>query len=164
MSHPLLLSHVPFTTSTSSFSFTLPSTTKPEHALLSGQHDLLKEHPVHHEPHQDQERHQESLWRENLLSGGNPRTTFSTGYESKELATVSRISRVIDPCHLYDVQKELGEQGPQAPITEELKEFGAIGTHGLPDSEISETSYFQSHMHFDDSAESIADSDLEDGE
>ena len=48
-------------------------------------------------------------------------------------------------------------------------EFGEIGTHGLRnyqsnDSEISGTSYFQSHMHFDDSAESITDSDLEDGE
>ena len=32
------------------------------------------------------------------------------------------------------------------------------------DSKISEKSYLQSHMHFDDSAESIADSDLEDGE
>ena len=29
---------------------------------------------------------------------------------------------------------------------------------------MSETSYFQSQMHFDDSAESIADSDLGDGE
>ena len=52
----------------------------------------------------------------------------------------------------------------RAPITEEVKEFGEIGTAGLPDSTISETSYFQSHMHFDDSAESIADSDLENGE
>ena len=34
----------------------------------------------------------------------------------------------------------------------------------VPDSELSETSYFQSQMHFDDSVESIADSDLEDGE
>ena len=32
------------------------------------------------------------------------------------------------------------------------------------DSKIPETSYFQSQMHFDDSVESIADSDLEDGE
>ena len=45
-----------------------------------------------------------------------------------------------------------------------MKEFGEIGTAGLLDSKISETSYFQSHMHFDDSAESVADSDLEDGE
>ena len=52
MSHPLLLSHLPFHTSTSSSSFTLPTTT-PEHALQSGQYDLLQEHPVHLELHQD---------------------------------------------------------------------------------------------------------------
>ena len=34
----------------------------------------------------------------------------------------------------------------------------------MPDSKLSETSYIQSQMHFDDSVESIADSDLEDGE
>ena len=34
----------------------------------------------------------------------------------------------------------------------------------MPDSNLSETSYFQSQMHFDDSVESIADSDLADGE
>ena len=45
-----------------------------------------------------------------------------------------------------------------------MEEFGEIGTAGLPDSEIPETSYFQSRMHFDDSVGSIADSDLEDGE
>ena len=45
-----------------------------------------------------------------------------------------------------------------------MEEFGEIGTAGVPDSEISETSYFQSQMHFDDSVEGIADSDLEDGE
>ena len=82
MSHPLLFSHLPFTTSTSSSSFTLPSTTTPEHALQSGPHDPLQEHPVHHEPLQDlpadNERHQESVWCENLKSGGNPLTTFST--------------------------------------------------------------------------------------
>ena len=33
----------------------------------------------------------------------------------------------------------------------------------MPDSKLSETSYIQSQMHFDDSVESIADSDLEDG-
>ena len=44
-----------------------------------------------------------------------------------------------------------------------MKEFGEIGTAGLPDSEISETYSFQSKMHFDDSVESNADSDLEDG-
>ena len=44
----------------------------------------------------------------------------------------------------------------QAPITEEVEEFGKIGD---------EQSYIQTQMHFDhDSAESIADSDFEDGE
>ena len=41
-----------------------------------------------------------------------------------------------------------------------MKEFGKIGTAGLPNSKISETSYFQSQMHFDDSVEIIAESDL----
>ena len=41
-----------------------------------------------------------------------------------------------------------------------MKEFGEIGTAGLP----AETSYLQSQMHFDDSVESIADSGLEDGD
>ena len=168
MSHLLLLSHVPFTTSTSSSSFTLLSTTTPERALQSGTHDPLQEHPVHHQPLQDlpvdKRRHQEPLLRENLQSGGKPRKTFSTVYEPKELATVSRISRTTDPCQLYDAQKEFGERDHRVPITEEVKEFGEIGTHSLPDSKIKETSYFQSHMHVDDSLESIADSDLEDGQ
>ena len=67
MSHPLLFSHLPFRTSTSSSSFTLPSTTTQEH----------KGHPVHHAYLQarpvDKLRLQESLWRENLQSGaGEP--------------------------------------------------------------------------------------------
>ena len=49
-------------------------------------------------------------------------------------------------------------------ITQEVEEFGEFGTAGLPDSKISQTSYIQSQMHFDGSVESIADSDLEDGE
>ena len=61
-------------------------------------------------------------------------------------------------------RNEFGEQDHRVPITEEGKEFGEIGTAGLPDSKISETSYFQSQMHFDHSVESIADSDLDDGE
>ena len=41
-------------------------------------------------------------------------------------------------------------------ITEDVDDFGKVGA---------ETSYFQSQMHSEyDSAESIADSDLEDGE
>ena len=49
-------------------------------------------------------------------------------------------------------------------ITEEVEELGEIGTAVVPDSKLSETSYIQSQMHFDDSVESIADSELEDGE
>ena len=65
---------------------------------------------------------------------------------------------------IFDALKEFGERDHRVPITEEVKEFGEIGTHSLPESKISETSYFKPHMHFDGSVESIADSDLEDGE
>ena len=61
-------------------------------------------------------------------------------------------------------RKPAGEEDHRAPITEEVEEFREIGTAPLPDSKISEMSHFQSQMHFDDSVESIADSDLEDGE
>ena len=61
-------------------------------------------------------------------------------------------------------RKSMENKITKLPITEDVKEFGEIGTRSLPDSKISETSYFQMHMHFDDSVESIADSDLEDGE
>ena len=168
MSYHLLFSHLPFTTSTSSSSFTLPSTTTQEHAAQPVQHDQLREHPVHHAhlqaPSVEKLRHRESLWRENLQSGGNPRTTTPTGYEPKEL-TVSRIEDFSgDPFQLYDVQEKVGEEDHRAPITEEVEEFREIGTAGLPNIKIPETSYFQSQMYFDDSVESSADSDLEDGE
>ena len=89
--------------------------------------------------------------------------------EPKELATISGSSLE----HIYqlnDVQREFGEQDQQARIIEEVKEFGQIGTQSLLDHEMAETSlvekmsYLQSQMHFDESMESIADSDLEDGE
>ena len=111
--------------STSSSSPTYP-TTQREHSVHTAH---LQDHSV------DKLRHQESLWREDLQSGGNPRTTTPTGYEPKELATVSRIEDYLgDPYQLYDAQKEFGEQDHQAPITEEVKEFGEIGTASLPDS------------------------------
>ena len=71
---------------------------------------------------------------------------------------------------LYDVKRELGEQDQQAPIMEDVKEFGQIEAQSLLDHEMAEMSpvekmsYLQSQMHFDESMESIADSDLEDGE
>ena len=63
----------------------------------------------------DKQRHQESLWRENLQSGGNPHTTTPTGYEPKELVTVSRTEDYPgDPDQLYDAQKEFGEETHRA--------------------------------------------------
>ena len=52
----------------------------------------------------------------------------------------------------------------------EVKELGQIRTQSSLDHEMAEMllvekmSYFQSQMHFDESMESTADSDLEDGE
>ena len=85
-------------------------------------------------PSVDKLRHKESLWRKDLQSGGNPRTTCSTGYEPKELATVSRIEAYSgDPYQLYDVQEKVGEADPRALITEEVEEFREAGTAGVPD-------------------------------
>ena len=66
-------------------------------------------------------------------------------------------------------RENLENQDQQARIIEEVKEFGQIGTQSLLDHEMAETSpvemsYLQSQMHFDESMESTADSDLEDGE
>ena len=127
-----------------------------------------RQHSEHQEhlqaPSMDKLRHQASLWRENVRSGGNPRTTSPTGKKPKELATVSKIMIILEIYINCMKQEKFGEEDHRAPITEEVKEFAEIGTHSLPDSKISETSCFRSQMHFDDSVESIADSDLEDGE
>ena len=70
----------------------------------------------------------------------------------------------------YTMYREFGEQDQQAPIVEEMKGFGQIQAQSLLDHEMAEMSpvekmpYLQSHMHFDESMESIADTDLEDGE
>ena len=82
-----------------------------------------------------------------------------------ELVTVSRIeAHSGDPDQLCDVHEKVGEHDHRAPITGEVEEFGEFGTAGKPDSKILETSYFQSQMHFGDSVDSTADSDLEDRE
>ena len=150
MSHPWLLSHLPFTTSTSSSSLTLTLATQ-EHAAQPVHHAHLQDHSV------DKFRNQELLWREDQQSGGNPRTTTPTCYEPKELATVSRIEAYSgDPYQLYDVQEILENKITELPSPKKCR--------NLENSKISETSYIQSQMHFDDSVESIADSDLEDVE
>ena len=69
----------------------------------------------------------QSLWRENLQSGGSSRTTTPTVYEPKELATVSRIEDFPgDPLSIL-MYRNFGEQDHRAPITEEVVEFGEIG-------------------------------------
>ena len=122
----------PSSMSTSSSSPTSP-TTQREHSV----------HPAHLQALSvDKLRHQESLWRENLQCGGNPRTTTPTGYEPKELATVSRIEDFSgDPYQFYDVQENYTEEDNRAPITEELEEFGEIRTAGVPDFKLSATTF-----------------------
>ena len=61
------------------------STTTQEHAAQPVQQEELREHPVHH----SSLRHQESLWRENLQSCGNPRTTTPTKLEHPCLSLAS---------------------------------------------------------------------------
>ena len=64
MSQPLLLSHLPRTTST--YLFSLLSTSAPEQAEQSGQHDKLQDHPVHHQLLQKTHGRQASLSRTTL--------------------------------------------------------------------------------------------------
>ena len=83
MPHPWLFSRAPSSMSTSSSS---PSyTTQREHSV----------HPAHLQaPSVDKLRHQESLWREDLQSGGNPRTTTPTGTVLQGgAASTSRVRR-----------------------------------------------------------------------
>ena len=77
------LLHPPFPKSTSSSLSTLSTTigtTRPSPRT-----------PVHHQPPVDKQRHQESLWRENLQSGGNPRTTTPTSGEASDLRNRERV-------------------------------------------------------------------------
>ena len=78
MSHPWL-SHLPLTTSTSTSSFALLSRTQKQHHRYN-QNNSENTQYITHIPSVDKLRHQESLWREDVQSGGNPRTTTSTNY------------------------------------------------------------------------------------
>ena len=99
----------------------------PQHVAPPGQHDLLQEDTAHRaplpEPVQSTSSANEPLSHVNFECGGNPRKTSPTGYEPKELATISPRS-LEDIYQLYDVQIEFGEQDQQAPIIEEVKESG----------------------------------------
>ena len=76
---------------------------------------------------------------------------------TKELATLTG-SSLEDVYRSYDVHREFGEQDQQdqqAPIIEEVKEFGQIEAQSLLDQEMAEMSlvekmcYLQAQMHFD---------------
>ena len=96
----------------------------------------------------------EPLSHVNYERGGNLRTNTPSGYDTKELATkelatkelaikelaTSSGSSLGDIYQLYDVQRQFGEQGQQAPIIEEVKEFGQIEAQSLLDQEIAEMS------------------------
>ena len=149
MSHPWL-SYLPSCTFTSFSSINDPHTQQVHHAHLQA---LLV----------DKQRHEESLWREDLQSGGNPRKTFSTGCEPKELATVSKISPKRDPFNYMMYKKGLDKKITELRSPKKWRNLEKLERLVFRILEISETSYFQSQMHFDDSVESTADSDLEDG-
>ena len=163
MSHPSL-SHLPLTTSTSSSSSTFPLTSQ-EHTTQ-----------VHQEHLVDDERHERTPCYGPRQSVGIIQIPTPTGYEPKSIETQiigteagpedpedlepKRIeldkSLQTDLRQLYQIQERSTEETYQTPITEEVEEFGKAGD---------KQSYIQSKIHFDyDSAESIADSDLEDGE
>ena len=108
----------------------------------------------------------ESLWREDMQSGGNPRTTTPTGCDPKNLrlSQGSKITLEIRINYMM-YRKILEKKITELRSPKKWEVFREIGTAGLSDSRIPETSHFHSQMHFDDdSVESIADSDLEDGE
>ena len=79
----------------------------------------------------------ESLWREDLQSGGNPRTTTPTGLEPKELATVSKTSGIIDPYQLYGVQENLEKKIIELLSPKKWRNIEKLGRLAVPDSEIS---------------------------
>ena len=113
---------------------------------------------------------EESLSEPEYESAGNLCINTPTGYEPKEFtteetATIPRMSLEEDIYQLYDVQREFGEQDQRAPVLEEVKEFGQIGTSLLDHemaqvSPVEDLSYLQSQMHFDESMESIEDGEL----
>ena len=104
------------------------------------------------------------------IPGDVPRSTkipSLTGYEPKSVENKAFDTEAIEPEDLEPRRSELDRNLATDPyqrqerfmrnfITEDMDEFGKVGA---------EKSHLQSQMHSDfDSAESIADSDLEDGE
>ena len=146
--HPRVMSrslpHLTLTTSTSSLSPTTPifPTFSPSHPS-----------PSAHDPYLPCEDPRQS--------GGSTQIPSLTGFEPKVIEPEDlgprrvEINRNLgtDP---YQTQERTMEDNYPNPIAEDMDEFGKVGV---------EMSYIHSQMHSDyDSAESIADSDFEDGE
>ena len=105
-------------------------------------------------------------------SGGSTQIPSLTGYEPRSVeinaidtsdgpedleARRIQLDRNLetDPYHPYQIQERFTRSKFPKLITKDKDEFGKVGA---------QTSFFQSQMHSDyDSAESTADSDLEDG-
>ena len=104
-------------------------------------------------------------------SGGSTQIPSLTGYEPKSVENKAFGTEAIEPEDLeprriefdrnlgtdpYQTQGRIVGENYQNLVAEDMDEFGKVGV---------EMSHIQSQMHSDyDSAESIADSDLEDGE
>ena len=100
-------------------------------------------------------------------SGGSTQVPSPTGYEPKSVEIKAFDTEAIEPEDLepsrIELDRNLGTDPYQRQlrfmrnsIAEDMDEFGKVGA---------EMSFLQSQMHSDyDSAESIADSDLEDGD
>ena len=138
------LPHLTLTTSTSSLSPTSPTfpTFSPSHPS-----------PSAHDPYLPCEDPRQS--------GGSTQIPSLTGYEPKVIEPEDLGPRRVetnrnlgtDP---YQTQERIMGDNYPNPIAEDMDEFGKVGV---------EMSCIQSQMHSDyDSAESIADSDFEDGE
>ena len=142
MSHSL--PHLTLTTSTSSLSSTSPlfPTISPTHTT-----------PSVHDPYLPCDVPRQS--------GGSTQIPSLTSYETEAIEPEDLEPRKIDlhrnlGTDPYQKQERLMRSNVQNPITEHMDEFGKVGVD-MP--------CVQSSVHSDyDSAESIADSDLEDGE
>ena len=156
----------------------------PQHEAQPGLHDLLRDDTEHQESfHFFQKRHcrKATLGRNaklknhsshiNYESAGNVRRTLPQVMSPKCLRprSLRQFLEVLWKTfyQFFDVQREFGEQDQQAPESEEVKSNPGTKLTRSPDAEMSfveKISYLQSQMHFDESVESIVDSDLEDGE
>ena len=140
MTHPWL-SHLPFTTSTSSSSFTLPPATQ-EHAAQSVQQEQLREHFV------DEKRYQRPVCYGQQQIGGNGRHTtpqvMSPRLSRRRSSRPEPILKILknlslkalslttsprtDLHQLHGIQERYLEEDHQGPVTEEWRTLGKLAT------------------------------------